>query len=1081
MKNIIYYNAGAGSGKTYTLTHLLSDLLSKGTYKPSEVILTTFSELAAGEFRQRSFECLYSEGKTEIAKELDSATMGTVHSVALQFLRKYWYLIGISPDLKVISEDDFQVYVSQSLGEHITEEHLQMFNDYACYFEISDSNGHLNPDFWKKDLLSIIEKTNIYQLEVEESIKYNYELVDKVFSEKVSLDRDSLTKFRDCLNSDYQSYSPTPKSIAQNILMGLKNPETVPYSILSKIYKLFSSDGKEIGKGNYKHIVQIMGEEVRDRLMDNLGRFFLSSQDVDSPGVNMKVLIGTLFRIASDWKKNFEEFKKLHHIIDYNDMERLFLQLLKVPEVQQEIKGSYKLMLVDEFQDSNPVQLEIFQLMSEMMEQSYWVGDPKQSIYGFRGSNVSLVNELIAQFKEQGEANNLKLKRIDSSYRTRPALVQLVNRCFVRSFNGILDSKDVELTAKREENEGLIYPLYHWNCKAKNNEAFVAKVADRLKKLLDSQLSVLPKGSDSIRRIQPGDVALLCLTNEECKQFAKAFQKRGIPVTYKNDDFSMQTEIQLVITLLKFMVNASNKKIRAELLRFLDDQSTVDLLNDRLAYLNAKSDEEQDLWQEEHPLIVKLLNFRRMSGGLSVSDLTQRLVYGLWLFDVVCKWGEAEMRQQNLYTLCDLVVQYDNRCEQMGLGASISGFINYLSYVKIDVKIDNTANAVKILTYHGSKGLEWNYVILSSLEHNHLDTKVFSKKTFWGVNELRKWKRTGELSKDFILQYLPCIIKSSNTDLPMPVVDKCKELPSYKQLEEKERNELKHLLYVGMTRSRDYLTTLSRESTAKKALPPILEWIRNAGISSGDTCNQSNELWNYEDLLPAYEDITNLEEAKLEGDSIYQKMILPVGKLPTEGKYLSPSKLPIVQIEPENLEITARFERQIMVHETDHLMMDRIGTCIHNIFAVYYAQASHEENVVRATQIRDGYGLQGALPMVEQVICSIELLYQHLEQKYGKAESIKHEVPFIRPMDGQVMKGEMDLVWYLDKNTCVLVDFKNYPGKEESIMNPDNDHYVGVYASQLLAYRSVLEESGCKVLDTLVYYSVIGRIVKILV
>jgi ATP-dependent exoDNAse (exonuclease V) beta subunit len=300
-------------------------------------------------------------------------------------------------------------------------------------------------------------------------------------------------------------------------------------------------------------------------------------------------------------------------------------------------------------------------------------------------------------------------------------------------------------------------------------------------------------------------------------------------------------------------------------------------------------------------------------------------------------------------------------------------------------------------------------------------------------------------------------------------------------LEEKERNELKHLLYVGMTRSRDYLTTLSRESTAKKALPPVLEWIRNAGISSGDTCNESNELWNYEELLPAYEDITDLEEAELEGDSMYQKKILPVGKLPTEGKYLSPSKLPIVQIEPENLEITARFERQIMVHETDHLMMDRIGTCIHNIFAVYDAQAPHEENVVRATQIRDGYGLQGALPMVEQVIGSIELLYQHLEQKYGKAESIKHEVPFIRPVDGQVMKGEMDLVWYLDKNTCVLIDFKNYPGKEEFIMNPDNDHYVGVYASQLLAYRSVLEESGCKVLDTLVYYSVIGRIVKMLV
>lgn len=469
-----------------------------------------------------------------------------------------------------------------------------------------------------------------------------------------------------------------------------------------------------------------------------------------------------------------------------------------------------------------------------------------------------------------------------------------------------------------------------------------------------------------------------------------------------------------------------------------------------------------------------------MSSGLSVSDLTKRLVYGLWLFDVVCKWGEADMRQQNLYALCDLVAQYDSRCEQMGLGASVSGFINYLSYVKIDVKIDNTANAVKVLTYHGSKGLEWNYVILSSLEHNHLDSKDFTKKSFWGVRELRKLKGTGKLSKDFILQYLPGIVKNSQTDLPTPVLDKCKELPSYKQLEEKEKNELKHLLYVGMTRSRDYLTTLSRESTAKKAVPPILEWIRNAGISSGDTCNRSEELWDYEDLLPAYEDITNLPEVKEDGDSMCQKMILSIGKLPTEVKYLSPSKLPIVQVAPEHLEITACFERQITVHETDHMMMDRIGTCVHNIFAVYDAQASHAENIVRAAKIRDGYGLQGALPMVEQVINSIELLYQHLEQKYGKAMSIKHEVPFIRPMDGQVMKGEIDLVWYLEKNTCVLVDFKNYPGKEVFIMNPDNDHYAGNYASQLLAYRSVLEESGCKVLDTLVYYSVIGRIVKML-
>ena len=121
------------------------------------------------------------------------------------------------------------------------------------------------------------------------------------------------------------------------------------------------------------------------------------------------------------------------------------------------------------------------------------------------------------------------------------------------------------------------------------------------------------------------------------------------------------------------------------------------------------------------------------------------------------------------------------------------------------------------------------------------------------------------------------------------------------------------------------------------------------------------------------------------------------------------------------------------------------------------------------------------IPEVDKVIASIEHLYGWLEKTYGKASSIKHEVPFIQPLPGQVVHGEIDLLWMLNDHECVLIDFKNFPGDKATITNPNpkNEHYAGLYASQLKAYRDVLQESGLTVKDTLIYYSVMGCVVRL--
>ncbi len=1090
MKNIQYINAGAGSGKTTRLTQILSEQLS-GPYKPSEVILTTFTELAASEFREKAREALYNSGHTDAAAELDSAAIGTVHSVALSFIQKYWYLIGVSPDMKVMSDDDLQVYISESLGNFVSTEDLKFFRSYQRFFDLKDGS-HADLNFWKDHLLNIIEKVNNYNVDIQRSIEDSQEIVDKIFHKKVVLNQNALESFKSALAADYPSHSDNAKKTTGPIHEGLQQNERT-YAFLSKLYDFLTNDDQKNIKNHIKK--EVIGENVYDSLVDNLKAVLCSASGNDNPQYFLKEMIKRLLTIASNWKEGFINFKKDRHIIDYNDMERLFLQLLENTDVKAEIRGTYKLMMVDEFQDSSPIQLEIFKRLSDLMEQSYWVGDPKQSIYGFRGADVDLIKETIQLFSPCGATpeSHLSFDRIDNSWRSRQPLVHLVNRCFARAYNGIIEEKDVVLTPQRQESAQFTPALSHWNCYASRSstDIYTDKVAARIQQLLESHTVVQFKNKDEFRAIRPGDIAILCRTNGECKNFAKALIRKGVPVCFVNDDILQQTEVQLVLTLLKFMVDSSNKHVRADLLRLLQDTSTQDILQQRLDYMislkqqqeNAGDDagKPKDQWLNDSPLISRLQEFRQTVRNLSVSDLLDSIIFTLALPEIVAKWDDVDNRRQNLHTLSALARSYDEHCLQMGIGASVGGLLTYLSYTTVDNKVDNATDAVKVLTYHKSKGLEWPYVILSSLEDDSLEVKTFTRKCFWGIHELRHQGSDGNAV--YTIQLLPRIGSAYNTNLPKPVIDACCTCPTYEVLVKKEQNDLRNLLYVGMTRARDYLTTLSLQG-GKNNLP-TLAWIRNAGISDGEITNNAKSLWGEDNLTPVFEDLPDVkstEDTAAAAATHYTRYAYPDNpELARDPKYLSPSRLPKIEFAPENIRILADLDCRIEPYRTKPETEAAAGTCIHNIFAVYDPALSREENVARATRIRNGNNMYEVIPDVDKVVTSIEHLYAWLEATYGNPTSIKHEVPFIQPLPGQVVHGEIDLLWYLSDRECVLVDFKNFPGSKDTITNPDpgNRHYAGTYASQLQAYRDVLSASGLTVRDTLIYYSVMGCPVRL--
>ncbi|MBR6284002.1 MAG: UvrD-helicase domain-containing protein [Muribaculaceae bacterium] len=1061
MRNITYINAGAGSGKTYKLTETLADALQSGQYKPSEVILTTFTELAAVEFREKARAKLYERNMPEVANQLAAATIGTVHSVALRFVQKYWYLIGISPDPKVMTDEDSKVYTSQSLANHITPQQLQFFREYADFFGLDD------PDFWRENLLNLIAKLDAYAIDIQQSRALSLAAIDQIFTGSQPVGFEALVRrLQNSLHVFDNETTKKVKSAVEDIRSWIVDEShPLPYH---KALDLLGYIGAE---GTFKNV---RGNARCDKLKAEMGEAdfnSLASDLVDyikvAPREWMKTMVNHIFDIADGWHKEFIAFKRDNHIIDYNDMERLFLQLLGVDAVKQEIQGTYRLLLVDEFQDSSPIQIEIFKRLSYLMNHSYWVGDPKQSIYGFRGTDVELVKQLVDELGELDGQNGINVDRLKESYRSRPALVNLVTDCFVRAYNGVLSHDQVELQPHRNEVAGLAEPLSHWILPGgRANAPRFKALAARVKQLIDSGTKVVIKDTETTRDLQPGDIAILCRTNKNCKALAQSLKCAGVPVAVIDGEITQQTEVRLVVALLNMMVSPNNKHVRAEVLHLLGDKTTQDVLRCRLQYLKSleqkPEDERKDIWMDDEPLIKDLLDYRRQVANMSVTDMVQSIVYGLGLNEVVAKWGDREARQQNLATLVDLARQYDQHCVNMGIGAAVGGFINYLFSTTIEHHVDNAANAVKVLTYHKAKGLEWNYVILYGLENDALDDQEFAKNSFWGMRELRQNDGT------YLIQYLPRIWKAFNSNLDNSVINAIQTMASYRVLMERTINEERNKLYVGMTRARDYLTTTGQDGKT-------LEWVKNTGISAGDVDN----LWQYNALRPTFESLQAVDISTI-APTVEQRVAYPEkGIISNEPKYLSPSVLTLPEGEAVDVEVVARFGDRISHGSVSEELEAIFGTCIHNIFAVYDPAASREENITRAKRIRDGYNLLDALPNLTAVIESIESLYSFLEQTYGPAQRIDHETPFVHVLDGQEVHGEIDLLWYTAPGECVLVDFKNYLGSEKALTNPADKHYAGRYAPQLQAYYNVLTQAGNNVRDKLIYYSVLRRVVKV--
>ena len=553
MKNVTYINAGAGSGKTFTLTRILSEKLAEkngdgnSLIKPSQVILTTFTELAAAEFREKARQKLLEAGNLDAAAQIDSAAIGTVHSVALRFIKKFWYLLGYGAEIQTINERDEDFYMNQSLARIVRErddngvlkkqKELEAFRKFRDYYDISDAYSHPDFLFWQRHLRDIVEKMEYYDVnDVDESINrslenvrsiyvappVNYDFVAKALEEYCAFCRSKSKKSGDKADKH--------EKIGTKLLSQKRDRNWL--NEVNSLIKDPCSPGALA-----KECVHFTASK------ETLEKSSISKADLDI----MEPFIQAIFHLAKEWRDDYVAYKKRNHIISYNDMERLFLHLItKEKEVQDYIRENYRLVMVDEFQDSNPIQLKIFNCLSELIAgtdgHSFWVGDPKQAIYGFRGADTDLVNSVSKHFHFYNDADfhgeegpdRLGSGRLVESWRSRPSLVNLVNSVFADKFKDEIDPLCITLSPHFKDNQLNYDSIVHWNNPKKGNQQKTKPeaIAWRVKELLDSKMLVHSGTLDEpLTMIRPKDIAILCRRNDTIKDIVKAMRKFDIPVS----------------------------------------------------------------------------------------------------------------------------------------------------------------------------------------------------------------------------------------------------------------------------------------------------------------------------------------------------------------------------------------------------------------------------------------------------------------------------------------------------------------------------------------------------------------------
>ncbi|MBK7851572.1 MAG: UvrD-helicase domain-containing protein [Bacteroidetes bacterium] len=1061
-------SASAGSGKTHRLTEEFAAFISSvGNYNfhPSQVIATTFTRLAAGELADRVRRKIIDEGDIEKASVIDQAMIGTVNSIGGQLLSLFAFEGGFSPTLHVIEEEEKELLFQKALS--------LVFNDAS-----SDALVHLEAKFNLQGDLAIIRS---FIQQVVDSVRMNGIGVEK------------LNEFKDDSIKEYLSRIPDAKKslvdIRKQIVDFIKplrkiiedlNDTTNDTQKLLKDLELFSyriDNGHSVPWSDWAKLAKskVGAKSRKDGAFDLIQEILNKHIALKEFQQDIREYISFVFEKAAECLTVYENLKKERGLIDFTDQEASLLNLLDKPEVQAEFKNKFKVILVDEFQDTSPLQLALFVKMANLLEHVIWVGDPKQAIYGFRGGDAQLINAVLRIFGKIDPQDILTQSR-----RSRPDLLNLTNSIFLPAFkkaDDLLTEEQIILKPYRKERSEYSPAFESWGftwnspggqVNKDSLEKYISNLAVKIQNYLeDPAIKIEEKSSGVLRNVRPGDLAILCKTNNECRSIARILRNHGIQSVVSNSGLSLTAEWRLLKACLCLANDKYDSLARAEILFLVEEgHSMPSIIEDRLSFLSQEQIEGID-WKDDHPWISWILKNHDQFRQPGLELMIRKILNGLPVQNLVMQWGNAAQRTANMQQILNYANQFDAYAAKLGSLADINGFITWFEQL-VEDEIDERGlfvsdQAVNILTYHRAKGLEWPVVILFSLD-NENEPDIFDKIRVLQNTEL-------DLSRPLngrVLRFWPWPY-GEQRDFP-PFTDKFGDAKELSIVQILHQQESLRLFYVGCTRARDYLIFCHR--THKKQL--WLERILPGGVKSivGDDdrpgivnsklegcsirCNVS---------VSSYSDIAQTTVSEMSTVNVYKEY-----SNTTYSPYLiNPSSQP----PPPEAKILNRFQisEPLVLNQKIEGESAEFGTCFHQL----YCALDPEMPAVQAVKLINShlvtYGFEKCID-AGNFWNGFRKFHTFLQEKYSPLRMHK-EWPMMQEKDGSLIRGVADLVLET-KDSILIIDYKTFTGHESEL-----ESKALSYAGQLSTYGSILKETFKKPVSDYLYFPVYGSLIEI--
>ena len=1038
MKNTIFVSAGAGSGKTHRLTQEVVNAIKNYNYRGDEFILTTFTDAAASELREKVRSALYEDHLYDAAVNIDNSAIGTIHSIANQFVVRYWYLLGISPNMKIMPQEELNKFAAQSLSSLSEEDDLVFFERmqkalYLCVYDQKKGKNVPDKDFWKKDLDEIISKMvemRIDEKQLEQSKEFSLILLSEsfVWDDEYTFPKDIVAKaIKNATTIAEKTKDARKSEKVEELIDSLKkyNKEDGSEFPIHELFKLADVCTKKTPK----YLQESCSEELR--FFEDLLKKIPVSKYVREIA---ETYIEKIFGLALKWHNTYNEFKTERCMLDYNDLLAKFNELLDNEMVVEELRSRYKMALIDEFQDCSPLQVDIFDRLSEIMDKSIWVGDIKQAIYGFRGTNPELIKKVIEEVRLRKNGNDID--PLLYCWRSSNVVINIVNDIFIKVFGDSLEKSLVELSYppkdidKRDSRPNEKKPLY-WHLDASREEVRLNILAQKIKKIVE-------KGD-----YKYSDIAILHKGNS--KNCVASLRKNGIPVNVKQGLFTENENpisdfITAVISVVAYPNDDLSKAIIAN--KIENKYAVSKILSDRLS--------QQSMVNIQQPkFIERLLEVGKIVGNQSVKSAVETVIVEMNLLDVI-KRIDPKARGYNYYSaLLNKAEEYETHCKTIGFASTLTGFAMYIK--ESPIALMGNEEGVTVTTYHSSKGLEWPCVILCDLDKSPVEDKYL----LWGV----KTKSSADYTQ---LCLMPRLGELCNDDRKASM----KDLDFYTELYKSDLEEHKRQMYVGMTRAREQLIL----THSGKNQP---EWFKSIGCPMG--FNTSDFKWAQQEW--GYELCTENEKVNEEGEDKSGKIVefnalkQPETRKEFIVKKVSPSMVKKTE-KVKGVEKITSFGDRLSIVANDK-KDSTIGNFIHHLMYLW----NDDENIVALIEnLAKEYGVS---VNVKLLLDAIRKFWNCLEEKYGMATSIEREVPFtLRMDDGRIAHGEIDLV-YRTETGDVLIDYKTYQGAVSHLTEEGHKFNAMKYSGQIELYRNALSCRGRIIRDNLICYMSLGTIIRV--